>query len=299
MKLKRTAAILITLLLTAGAAGCADTREIRTQPGGEYRIVASFYPMYLLTLGVAGDIPGVSVDVMTPRASGCLHDYQLTPSDLRRLLGADVLVINGAGMESFLERLAGEMPGLPLVNASEGIALLTEDGEANAHVWVSVTGAISEVQNILDGLCRLDPAHSGAYRANAAGFTAKLEALRQQMAEGLAGLKHREIVTFHEAFPYFAQEFGLTVAAAVESDPGASPSAMQLSRIITLVKEKGIPALFTEPQYPPDAALIIANETGAKLYPLDPVVTGPDGAKAQDYITAMENNLKVLEEALN
>ena len=104
------------------------------------------------------------------------------------------------------------------------------------------------------------------------------------------------IITFHEAFPYFAKEFDLRISAVVEREPGSEPSAKELADTIELVKESNAQALFSEPQYPDSAARTIAKETSAKVYVLDPAVTGPDAYDA--YINIMENNLKVLKEAL-
>ncbi|HBW36866.1 MAG TPA: zinc ABC transporter substrate-binding protein, partial [Desulfosporosinus sp.] len=122
------------------------------------------------------------------------------------------------------------------------------------------------------------------------------EALRTKMHQSLDGVQQRNIVTFHEAFPYFAKEFNLTIAGVIEREPGSAPNAKELSETIEQVKSLKIKALFAEPQYPTKAADSIAKETGAKVYTLDPIVTGPIEADA--YINLMESNLIILQEAL-
>ena len=112
------------------------------------------------------------------------------------------------------------------------------------------------------------------------------------MHSELAPYKGRSIITFHEAFPYFAQEFGFNIVAVVEREPGSEPSAKELADTIELVKKNGISTLFSEPQYPDSAAETIAKETGAKVYVLDPAVTGSDDYDA--YLNIMENNLATL-----
>jgi len=201
-------------------------------------------------------------------------------------------------MESFLDKAVGQLPRLQVVDASKGMALLKNgDGAGdNPHVWVSVSGAQRQVRNIERQLSQLDPSHAPLYQRNAAEYLAKLDALKAEMHEALKRAAGRQIITMHEAFPYFADEFGLQVAAVVEREPGSAPSAGQLAAIIDLVRRSGIRALFAEPQYPAQAAEAIARETGAAVYTLDPAVTGPDDKDA--YLRIMERNLATLRRAL-
>jgi zinc transport system substrate-binding protein len=262
----------------------ADARDVR--------IVTSFYPIYITALNVVRDVPGVEVVNLTPPLTGCLHDYQLTPNDLKRLANADVFVVNGAGMESFLDKALARAPGVRILNASEGIDLIA----GNPHVWVSVTLAMKQVENIAAGLAATDPAHADLFRNNAAAYRSRLEALRAKMHDGLKDFCGHKIVTFHEAFPYFAQEFGLKIAAVIEREPGSEPSARDLAKTSDLVRKTGVQALFAEPQYPAKAAATIAAETGTTVYTLDPAVTGDLAPDA--YLRIMERNMAVLEKAL-
>jgi zinc transport system substrate-binding protein len=260
------------------------------------RIVTSFYPIYLATFNVARDIPGVEVINLTRPLTGCLHDYQMTPDDLVCLSKADIFVVNGAGMEAFLDKAIGQVPRLKLIQASEGIPLLATTGIINPHVWVSVTLHMRQVENIAADLARFDPNHAALYRKNAAAYLKKLDTLRAAMRTGLQNVRTREIITFHEAFPYFAREFGLTVVAVIEREPGSEPDARELAQSITLVQKLGVKAIFAEPQYSAKAADAIARETGAMVYRLDPVVTGPMTPDA--YLVIMQANLRTLEQAL-
>ena len=288
------------LLIAASVllAGCASKEQPRTGSAATLNVVASFYPMYLTALNVTTGIAGVSVVNMTANTTGCLHDYAITTADMKRLAEADLFVTNGAGMESFLEKVAGQYPRLKIVQLAEGIPLIHGHGEEgdNPHVWVSVSHAMAQARNLGKAMAEVDPRNADAYRKNTDAYAAKLEALRSTMEAALAPYGGRKIVTFHEAFPYFAQEFGLEIAAVVEREPGSAPSAKELAETIDLIKAAGVKALFSEPQYPSAAADAIARETGAKVYVLDPVVTGPDDPDA--YIAIMERNLAVLTEAL-
>ena len=260
----------------------------------DIKIVASFYPMYIMAKNVVKDVPGVSVQNLTPPLTGCLHDYTVTTNDMKKLADAQVFVANGAGMESFLDKIIAQHPNIKIIQLAGGIPLIKGEGNEgdNPHLWVSISNAIIQVKNLGKAMEEFDPSHKEFYAKNTANYMAKLETLRQKMHSELASYKGRAIITFHEAFPYFAQEFGLNIAAVVEREPGSEPSAKELADTIELVRKNGIPTLFSEPQYPDSAAETIAKETGAKVYVLDPAVTGPDDYDA--YINIMEDNLKVL-----
>jgi len=280
-------------LLLAGLGGAAPA-SAAARP---WRILTSFYPMYVIALNIAGDAPGVTVECLANPSVGCLHDYQLTPGDLIALTQADVFVANGAGMETFIDKAVRQVPRLKVIEASAGIELA---GDGNPHVWVSVSGAIAETRNIARDLAAADPGRANVYEKNAADYVATLERLRSRMHAALDDLPHREIITFHEAFPYFAREFRLNIVGVIEREPGSAPSARELAQIINLVKRSGTRAIFAEPQYPAKSAEIIRRETGVAVSLLDPAVTGDhDPAKARrSYCETMERNVAVLAKAL-
>ncbi len=260
------------------------------------RILPSFYPMYIMALNVTKGVPGVSVSNLTPPATGCLHDYALTTSDLKKIADADIFIANGAGMEGFLDNVIRDYPDKKIVTLSDGVSFIKEDKGVNPHVWVSVSNAIMEVKNFGAAMERLDPVHAVQYNKNMSEYVNRLEALRKKMQGALAAYKGSWIVTFHEAFPYFARDFGFRIAAVIERNPGSEPGARELAGTIDIIKKTGAKALFVEPQYSAGVAGTIAGETGAKVFTLDPAVTGPDDSDA--YINIMEGNLAVLKEAL-
>jgi len=295
--------ILVGLLLTGLAvflSACQGQTPTATDKttADELTIVTSFYPMYIATINITKDVPGVKVVNMAQPTTGCLHDYQFTPENMVTLSEAQIFVVNGAGMENFMDKVVSQLPELKIINASSGIPLIEGYGEegANPHVWVSISNAILQVKNIGEQLAVLDPEHAAQYNTNTAAYVSKLEELKTRMHQSLDNVAKRDIITFHEAFPYFAREFNLNIAAVVEREPGSEPSAAELAETIDIVKKSGINALFTEPQYSARAAETIANETGARVFILDPVVSGPMEADA--YIKIMEGNMKTLEEAL-
>ncbi len=269
-------------------------------------ITASFYPLYIMLMNITGGIPDIQLSLLAPADTGCLHDYQMTTKDMNAIEKADILVVNGAGMESFMEK-ALETKADAVIIASEGARLVEEGGHAhedgtehggdvNPHVWVSVPGAIHETERITEGLAALDPEHAGQYRKNGEAYVQRLRGLESRMHKALDPYRGNTIVTFHEAFPYFAEDFGFRIAAVIEREPGTAPSAKELLKVIDTIRrvqeENGRIALFAEPQYSSSAAGIIASETGLTVYELDPAVTGPLDADA--YIDAMDRNTETL-----
>lgn len=291
------AAFLLSAVLLAGCAGGNLEQENEGMQDGTVTIAASFYPIYIMLLNVTADMPGIEAVDMTQPTTGCLHDYSVTPGDLKKLEDASVLVINGAGMESFMDKVIAQFPDLTVVDSSEGIPRLPGAEGDNPHFWVSISDAIVQVENIGNALEKLLPERADELEANTQAYINKLEAEREKMHEELDGLENRDIVTFHEAFPYFAEEFDLNIVGVIEREPGSEPSARELADTVDIINELGVKALFTEPQYPAGAAETIARETGADVYVLDPAVTGPMDKDA--YIDIMDKNLTVLQEALS
>ena len=293
--MKKIFLLLLTILMLS-VAGCGEKVD-----DGKLKIVTSFYPVYLETINIVGEIDGVEVINMTKPQTGCLHDYQLTTEDMKTLETADIFVVNGLGMENFLEKVISAQKNLKIVDASnsEEIFLLKDGEEINPHVWLSVTYAMQQVKSIQRQLCEIDPAHADIYKKNTLNYLNELAVLRDEMHFALDNLPNKDIVTFHEAFPYFAAEFKLNIAAVIEREPGTEPTPQELADTIKTVNNLPVKVLFTEPQYSQKAAETIARETGAKIFTLDPITTGESKFEnRQDYLNKMRQNMKTLQEAL-
>ena len=293
---------LLIVLVIALTAGCGQEKKSSENgpADGKLKIITSFYPMYITALNVADGVDGVEIVNMTKPQTGCLHDYQLTTEDMKLLATGNVMIVNGGGMESFLDKVTKSQSKLKIIDASEGIPMLKDDehGEENPHVWVSVANAILQVDNVVKGLSEADPAHKERYEANGKVHKEKLQKLQADMHQRLDKYQGRQIITFHEAFPYFAQEFNLKLAGIIEREPGSEPTPEELEETIKLIQSLGIKVIFTEPQYSSKAAQTIANATGAQISTLDPVVTGDATPDAKDaYIKVMEQNAQALEAA--
>ena len=301
-------ALLCAAVCLTGFSGCGTPAK----ESSRLKLLASFYPIAIMALNITDGVEGVAVESMAQQQTGCLHDFQMTTADMKKAETADAFLINGAGMEGFLDKISDQLPELPVIDSSTGIPLIAsgedhhhDGGEGhdhdqedyNPHLWVSITNCMEQVRNLSEGIIALDPEHEAEYRENTETYLEKLSALRDKMHSALDHVKNKDIITFHEAFPYFAEEFGLHIAAVINRAPDSQPSAKELADTIRLVRETGVKALFVEPLYPETSADIIAAETGAQVYVLDPAVSGEWDKNA--YLTAMESNLQVLEQALN
>ena len=295
--LKRCLAALLCACLCLPACGCAQEETLT--------VTATFYPLYLTAINIARDVEGVEIVCLAPPQAGCLHDYQMTAADRCALADSDVVIQTGAGREAFRDELLPTLTAT-VVDASAGVTLLEDahhehghETACNPHVWVSVAGAMAQARNIADGLAQADPAHAQAYKANCEAYLASLEELQEQMHALLAPCEGMPIITFHAAFDYLAQEFGLRVVAVVETDAGSAPSAQELANVAEIAREEGVKALFAEPQYDDASVDILARETGLPVYLLDPVVSGEADAEDYDaYLRIMLENAQTLCEAL-
>lgn len=300
--MKKLLTLALALMLAFPAAACGETSA---------HIVTSFYPIYLFALNLLDGIDDVNLTNLADTGTGCLHDYQLQTGDMKELAKADAFLINGAGMESYLTDVFEAFPDLTIVDASTGVTLLEDCAEHdheevhdhshayNAHIWLDAGNAILMVNNLADGLITALPAQADAIAANRDAYILRLTALDDQLTAALAELPSKDIITFHEAFPYFANAYGLNVAAVVNRDPDDALSPRALAELCKTVIDLGTPPLFTEPQYEDMAAQTIARETGASIHTLDPIVTGPETTPPLTYYEdVMQQNMSVLLEAL-
>lgn len=295
----------------------------------DYTIVTSFYPMYVLAKNIIGDVEGINLVNLTDYQNGCLHDYQLTTSDMKRLENADLFIMNGGGMESFIEEIVESYPELQVINASEGIQFLASehehdheannysyseeedsDGHAlegnppqghsheeefNAHVWLNMDYYRIQIENVKNGLIKYNENHSDKFIYNAKEYDNKIVELKDKYQTTLGDISGNEIVVFHDAFAYLAEQLGLEVVYTINMDNETSLSAGEIALIVDEVKEHDIKVLFTEEQYSTNIAENIANETNAKVHVIDSIVQG--SFDENGYIDAMNYNLEVLKEA--
>lgn len=298
-KLLKVFAILLCVSLFSGC-----TQNVETDKD---KIVTSFYPVYLFTANLTQGIDEIEVVNMTEQNTGCLHDYQLLSGDMKLLGEAKALVVNGAGMESFLDKITEQLPDLPVITAAENVKLLEECEEggeheehhhgANAHVWLSIPNAINEVNHIADELIKIYPQYENIILNNREIYARKLESADSEIREILSPVQGAKVLSFHEAYDYFAEEYGIVIAGAIEADDGGEPGTRELIETVELIRRENIRALFTESAYKGSAAGILSRETGAGIYVLNPVTSFRESNDLSAYEKIMVENANIIRKA--
>ena len=304
---------LILLLFGFLVAGCQP--PVSTTPGANgIRVLAVESFLADLARNVAGD--RAAVDSLIP-AGLDPHAFEPAPKDVARLAESAVLLVNGGGLEEWLQPVLTSVGGQrSVVTASAGLTSRTaREGEAveaapgdrheqgDPHFWLNPLNAITYVENIRDGLTQADPAGRDIYAANAAAYTAQLQALDAWIQEQVSAIpaQNRLLVTNHESFGYFADRYGFTIAGTIipSVTTGSSPSAQELARLVDQIKATGVRAIFLELGSNPQLAEQVAAETGAR------VVTGlythsitPPGGEAPSYIDMLKVDVNKIVQAL-
>lgn len=297
------------MLLISAFCSCAPQQKSEDK----ILLVTSFYPIYIFTENVVNGIDNIQVECMAEQNTGCLHDYQLLSRDARLISDADAFIINGAGMETFLEDVYLSVEDLTVIDSSKNVALLENcdehrkenhdehheehhDHSVNSHIWMSPSNAVIQVSNIADGLISLYPQYENEITGNKEIYIEKLNELSDELAVSAKALKGKNIITFHESYDYLANEYSFNVIATVESHEGGEPSAKGLVELTEIIKEHNVNVLFTEPDYKGSAATVLSNETGAKICVLNPVTKGDNSLTSYEDI--MRENMNVILKAV-
>lgn len=305
-KIKFLKRALITSFTCLGA--IALSTATTAQNNSSLKIVSTFLPVHLFTQAVVGDTAEVEI-LISPGAE--VHDYQATPNDAKLLADADVLVKNGLGIEEFLSGLIANAGNSQLqqVDSSEGIEVIEEEHgehehegeehghhheEGNPHVWLDPVLAQQQVANIRDALIEIDPDNADRYRTNADAYIQQLQQLDNEFQQRLAPVAGCNFITFHDAFPYLAQRYGLEQEAIVEI-PEDSITPQDLQRVQQLANQYGVKALLTESGIEDRRIQQISSDLNLPVETIDPLESGE--TDPQYYFQAMRENLEALERA--
>ena len=286
----------------------------RSASAQKLRVVTSFSILADFARNVGGDRLDVA---MLVGPGGDAHVYTPTPADARNVAAAKLVIVNGLGFEGWLSRLVKSAGNkATVITATKGIKPRQEKaahghrhshghdhghGDADPHAWQSVANAKVYVANIRDALVAADPAGADSYRANAASYLAKLDALDKEVREAVAKLpaERRKVISTHDAFGYFADAYGISFIAPQGVSTEAEATARDVARIIGQIKARKIPAVFLENVTDPRLMRRIAEESGAKLGGtlFSDALTDEKGA-APTYIEMIRYNIKALTSAL-
>lgn len=255
--------------------------------------MASTLPVYDFTSALC-EGTGISVSRLVTEDVSCLHNYTVQVAQMRAVESAQVIIINGAGLEDFLTDVLKNADRV--IDASQGLDLACdhhhEGHDHDPHTWLSPNIAKQMSGIIFQELSALYPRHKEQFERNLTALSAKLDALQAYGETELQSLQTRNLITFHDGFTSFAESFGLNILKTVEEESGSEASAKELIEIISLVEDNTLPAIFTEINGNTAAAKVIATETGVKIYALDMAMAG------DSYFDAMYHNIHTIKEAL-
>ena len=286
LKKRLFAGFLALILLCAPLSGCAAREAERCD------VLASTAPLRAMTAALL-EGTGLHCGLVVTESVSCLHDYTLTVAQMEKVEQADVVVLNGLGLEDFMADAL--RTAKHTITASSGVETLPgEDGE-DPHIWLDPANCIIMCRNIAAGLSEFYPDKQAVIEQNLPAVTAEYAATQAYGEEALKGLSCRELVTFHDGFSYFARAFGLTIAAAMEIEEGSEPSAKELESVIRLVEDENIPAVFCEENGEQQTAETVAKQTGAGLFAL---TMGMDGGMS-GCTDAIYHNIDTIREALS
>jgi zinc transport system substrate-binding protein len=272
------------LVVSLGLTALYVSRENNQETDGELLVVTSFYPMYIAAENIIGDAEGVQLENLSEPQTGCLHDFQLTPEDMRLLSKADVFVINGGGIETFMEDVAAAYPELLVVNACENVEL----SDDNAHAWMSVKAYKKQVDFIAEKLMECDPGNALTYQENRDIYEDKLEKLQADQEELTKSLSGEPVILFHEAYEYLAKDLGLDSRYLLNLDEETAVSAGDVASVLEEIHTNNIRLILAEELYGSDMGALISSEADVQVLYLDTLNRGD--YSADSYLDGMQKN---------
>jgi len=253
---------ILTAVLTAAVLSAACSSNNGTEASGQVKVTATLGLFADLVKQVGGD--RVQVSTLIPDGSDP-HTYEPPPSQIAKLGQANLVVMNGLHLEAGLEGVIREnaSSSATVLELAAGLATL----EDNPHLWLDVQNGITYVERIRDALVSIDPADADIYGANADAYLAELRTLDQEVAAAVESIppERRKLVTFHDAYPYLAQGYGLEIVGFVAESPGKEPSAQDVAALTQAIDDEGVPAVFTEPQFSAGILDLAADDAGVEV----------------------------------
>lgn len=285
--------IIIVLVLIILSMLFINKNKKENNDDGKFKIVTSFYPIYILTANITQGANDIELVNMSSQNTGCMHDYTLTTNDMKKIEKADLFIENGLGLEKFVDKISQSNSNIKIVNASQNIInLIEENGETNPHIWTSLSNYIEQVKNVTEALVEANPENAEIYRKNAEEYLEKLSNLNLKYETELQTIKSKSVVILNEAFEYTAKSLNLDVTSIHTNHEQNTISAEVLKNVIENMKEKNIKAIIIDINDNTKNAETIANETGATIYKLDSGLTGSLSKDA--YLNIMNGNLEIL-----
>jgi len=256
----------LAVVLLAGALSVACGGGDETEDSGQVKVTATLGLFRDLVQQVGGD--RVQVSVLIPDGADA-HTFEAPPSQIAKLSQANLVVMNGLHLEEGLEKTIREnvSSSATVLELAAGLRTL----EDNPHLWLDVDNAMTYVERIRDALIAVDPAGADVYRANADSYLADLRTLDEEVTAAVQSIpsERRKLVTFHDAFPYLAQGYGLEIVGFVVESPGKEPSAQEIANLAQAIHDEKVPAVFKEPEYSASILTLAAEDASVQVCTLN------------------------------
>jgi zinc/manganese transport system substrate-binding protein/manganese/iron transport system substrate-binding protein len=298
--------LLVVVGLAVLAAGCATNQPAgsadRTQDG-TLRVVATTTQVADFARNIGGDRVQVT-SLFKPNVDA--HDYEPSPADIDTIARADVVIENGAGLESWLhDTIANSGFQGPLVDTSQGVRLRQIGGATDPHIWQNPRNAEVMVANIERALAAADPADVAVFQANLAAYTKQLQALDAEVQRQIDSLANKKLVTNHDAFGYYIDRYGLQFVGSVipSFDTSAELSGRDIRDLVAKIKATKVKAVFSETSLPPKTAETIAREAGVKVVEGENALYGDSlgkaGSDGDTYLKMVRHNTRTIVQNLS
>jgi ABC-type Zn uptake system ZnuABC Zn-binding protein ZnuA len=293
--------ILAAVLGVVLAGGCSTNKPAGSVDGAEgrvLRVVATTTQVADLAANVGGDHIQVT-SLLKPNLDA--HDYEPSPADVEAIAHADLVLENGAGLESWLhDTIASSGFQGPVVDTSQGVRLRQVGGATDPHIWQNPRNAEVMVANIDRALAAADPADAGVFRANKVAYTKQLQILDAQVQRQIDSLANKKLVTNHDAFGYYIDRYGLQFVGSVipSFDSSAELSGRDIRDLVAKIKATKVKAVFSETSLPPRAAETIGREAGVKVVEGEGALygdsLGPAGSDGDTYLKMIRHNTRTI-----
>jgi ABC-type Zn uptake system ZnuABC Zn-binding protein ZnuA len=287
--------------LTVLGAGCSTNQPAgsadRTH-GSTLRVVATTTQVADFARNIGGNRVQVT-SLFKPNVDA--HDYEPSPADIDAIARADVVIENGAGLESWLhDTVTSSGYDGPVVDTSQGVRLRQLGGQPDPHIWQNPRNAMVMAANIDRALAAADPADADMYRANLAAYTKQLQALDAEVQRQLDSLANKKLVTNHDAFGYYIDRYGLQFVGSIipSFDTSAELSGRDIRDLVAKIKATGVKAVFSETSLPPKTAETIAREAGVRVVEGEDALygdsLGPPGSDGDTYLKMVRHNTRTI-----
>ena len=291
MKKRNIIIIIAIIMILVTVIVIGNLNRINDEKNDNLKIVTSFYPIYIMTLNITNGAENVEVSNMAENHVGCIHDYTLTTTDLKKFENADIFVENGYDMEQFSQKIIDSYPDVKMIDSSTKIIDFVQEGEeVNPHFWTSIDNYILQVEAITEGLKELDSSNRDLFEQNKNTYVQKLQELKSSYEE--FNFEENSVVSLNESFSYLFKFIGVNETLIETDHENSSLSAETVREVIEEVKETGIQAIVIGQNDDDQNAKLIASETGTKVYRLNDAMSG--NGSIDSYINTMKENLEIL-----